>query len=169
MIAPNSRLVRQGLLKSPKKRKSVKDWWPGGLPTPYLATQYEVTESSGASTAFEALSWKEAKKKAREWIIEGDYPDLDETTWIDGLILREDGEQITITVRIDPTEPPCTPGSNHDWGREQVSGHGGGIISTRECRICGLEETVDTWATRPDTGEEGFRSVGYTWKEVRRS
>jgi len=75
----------------------------------------------------------------------------------------------THTVRIDPTEPPCTPGSNHDWGREQVSGHGGGIISTRECRICGLEETVDTWATRPDTGEEGFRSVGYTWKEVRRS
>lgn len=83
----------------------------------------------------------------------------------------------TITVAIDPPEPECRTRADgawvthpeHDWqddGTEGfanvVRGNGGGVIMQYRCAHCGLVRVVDTWATRPDNGQQGLTSVRYS-------
>lgn len=69
--------------------------------------------------------------------------------------------------------PPCEDGSeDHDWqapygivgGIEDNPGcwgHGGGVVYHEVCMRCGLTRTTDTWAQRPDNGEQGLTAVSY--------
>lgn len=100
---------------------------------------------------------------------------FDVRTWLLGL--DEDGDEVEVgeayvTVRIDPDEPRCIEGEEHDWqsplevvgGIEEnpgVIGHGGGVICKRVCAKCGRYRLTDSWAQRSDTGEQGLDSVEY--------
>ncbi len=65
------------------------------------------------------------------------------------------------TVKIDPVEPKCKCRHGHDWVQFSVVGNGGGVICHDRCSWCGVVMITDTWAQRPDTGEQGLRSVSY--------
>ena len=78
----------------------------------------------------------------------------------------------TITISIEPDEPDCVDGEIHDWqtpieivgGIESnpgVQGHGGGVVCHECCMRCGCARITDSWAQRPDTGEQGLESVEY--------
>ncbi len=110
-----------------------------------------------------------------------DSDDCDGTLWIDVEVCRvcdhdEDTEcdcaddREKSAVQLDPDEPECA-GSEHMWESPEwlgglkenpgVWGHGGGVLITKACTRCGCGKHINTWAQRPDTGEQGFESVRY--------
>lgn len=77
----------------------------------------------------------------------------------------------THTIEIPPTVPDCC-GGEHEFrspfsvvgGCKEnpgVYGHGGGVIMTEVCCLCGCYQITDTWAQNPENGEQGLRSVEY--------
>lgn len=81
------------------------------------------------------------------------------------------GERNCITITIDAEEPDCS-GDDHDWqspigvvgGIKEnpgVCGNGGGVIVMEVCAHCGRYRETNTWAQRPDTGEQGLTEVSY--------
>lgn len=75
-------------------------------------------------------------------------------------------------IAIDPTEPECVDGGDHDWqsphelvgGCESnpgVWGSGGGVRMQTVCMHCGCARTADTWAQDPTDGEQGLTSTSY--------
>lgn len=149
---------------------------------------YVVTDGEGSDVVIEAPTAEEA---AQEFIETGAYEPPTATEWVDVRVaalppdsglepgdewlsegLRESLEWDRVTVRIDPEEPECSATDGHDWRSPHsvvggvkenpgVWGHGGGVIITEVCRHCGVYRVTDTWATRPDTGDQGLRSVEY--------
>ena len=76
-------------------------------------------------------------------------------------------------IAIEPIEPDCVDGEDHDWqapheivgGSEDnpgVWGSGGGVLIERVCVHCGCARTIDTWAQDPTDGEQGLESTKYT-------
>lgn len=138
-------------------------------PRPWILRDGE----SGTEERIDACDLDEARERAEEWARGGDY-DVEGTIWVDVAILDPASrERIdSVTVQIDQPEPECARGNEHDWQspheivgglRENpgVIGHGGGVIITEVCMHCGCARITDTWAQRPDTGEQGLRSVSY--------
>ena len=124
----------------------------------------KYTLSDGDSEfEIEAADNRDADLAARIWLRCGDYldPETPKTTWIDCRISGND-EEWTITVQLDPPEPECV--GEHSWKEVpgSVRGHGGGVKLTEFCKRCGVYRHIDTWAQRPDTGEEGFETVWYS-------
>lgn len=118
-----------------------------------------------------------------DWLRDGDWDTSEGTIWVDGNALPLDpvtGDAITtpvfevhVTVRIDPEEPQCATGREHKWSSPHsvlgglkdnpgVRGHGGGVIIREVCKHCRRYKETDTWAQRPDTGEQGLTSVAYS-------
>ncbi len=108
-----------------------------------------------------------------EGCTDGDYGAVTSTIWTDiHAVCKESDEHESVTVEIEPDEPRCENGHAHDWqsphevlgGLKEnpgVQGHGGGVIITEVCAHCGTYRVTDTWAQRPDTGEQGLTSVAY--------
>lgn len=107
------------------------------------------------------------------------WPDAEGTIWID-VEVRCDltGECDTDTVALDEDAPDCTE-TEHVWCSPHVLlggiaenpgcwGHGGGVVIREVCRHCLVTRITDTWAHRPDTGEQGLTSVSYDdeWQHV---
>jgi len=83
------------------------------------------------------------------------------TVWISyGVrsLLHDDGADNTVT--IDPTEPKCAEGHDHEWKDGGVHGNGGGVVSTDVCVHCGLVRATDTWA-QDGNGQRGLTSILY--------
>lgn len=127
-----------------------------------------------------------ARKAAQQYVDDGDYgqEQVDSTAWVDvavwrvGVALDKDGDVYPgeiddsrrwHTIAIDPEEPECVA-DEHDWHSPHsvvggiaenpgVWGHGGGVIVKEVCAHCGVYRIRDTWAQRPDTGEQGLESV----------
>lgn len=134
-------------------------------------------DNDGGSEVIEAESLEDAREQAREFARDGDYGDVESTIWVDWTLSAKDKhgndkEVASGTVAIDPTEPECGHAEGHDWrspysllgGLKEnpgVWGHGGGVIIHEVCVRCGCERVTDTWAQRPDNGEQGLRSVRY--------
>lgn len=136
-------------------------------------------DDSNAEIDYDGMSAEDA---AQEYVNGGDWGDRDHTMWFtiytwregideNGEIVRWDEDTHTIT--LDPDEPDCKDGQEHDWqspheilgGIEENPGvwcHGGGVIIREVCMHCGCERATDTWAQNPETGEQGLRSVAYT-------
>lgn len=81
-----------------------------------------------------------------------------------------DSEWIRIT--LEPNEPECEEGEDHDWQspieivggiaeNPGVWGHGGGVIITVICMHCGTERVTDTWAQDMSDGVQGLKSTSY--------
>lgn len=126
---------------------------------------------------------------ARQYVEGGDWGDeRTRTDWVDvwawrRALVLDDGQVITIdldqarhTIEIEPEEPECEHADGHDWHEWRVCGHGGGVIIKEVCAHCARYRIHDTWAQRPDTGEQGLESVEYCepdeisreWVEERR-
>jgi hypothetical protein len=141
-------------------------------------TRYELNDGISYHS-IEAATADAAEAEARRWIEGGDYmcTENPRTTWVDCRITEvdandepvDDGESWTITVQIDPPVPACTDAAGHDWqpGPDGVRGHGGGVIARDYCGWCGTYKAVDTWAQRPDTGEQGLTSIRYEEADTR--
>lgn len=89
---------------------------------------------------------------------------------IDGDIVQVDRD--SYTIRVDPDEPECSDGEDHDWqspleivgGIKEnpgVWGHGGGVVIQEVCMRCGCGKLIDTWAQDPQNGRQGLTSVSY--------
>ena len=123
---------------------------------------------------------------ASDYVSEGDWGDSDRTSWVHvttwrrSVTIDSDGDvdevkidQDTHTVEIEPTEPDCADGHEHEWTNPHdvvggVEGNpgcwgngGGGIILHEVCPHCGWTRITDTWAQDPVTGEQGLTSVEY--------
>jgi hypothetical protein len=157
------------------------------LQTSLLASDEEIEftfrdAESGVTHQIMAKTEKAAIARAREWAREGDYGEIESTIWVDVYVSQEtdqnydsergSDEETRVTLSIDPEEPDCAEGHEHDWktpysvlgGLKEnpgVQGHGGGAICKEVCAHCGVYKITDTWAQRPDNGEQGLRSVSY--------
>lgn len=138
---------------------------------PRLLNRWILIEGGHEYDTIDADSAEDALDAARGNVDAANY-DLGRTIWIDFSVRNEvTGETDSGTEQLDPDEPYCT-GASHDWqsphevlgGLEEnpgVWGHGGGVIIRRVCAHCGAYRITDTWAQRPDTGEQGLTSIRY--------
>jgi len=126
------------------------------------------------------------REAAEEYVSDGDWGDPEAGTswvgvsvWRQGQVADDDGalEEVRVdyeshTITIEPEEPSCRAGHDHEWCspyevlgglRENPGcwGHGGGVIVREVCRHCGVYRVTDTWAQDPDTGEQGLTGVSY--------
>lgn len=125
---------------------------------------FELREEGDWYETVDATSVEDALAHARAGVDADNYGEFDSTIWIDVAVRCEfTDEEGSATVRLDPEEPECLDGCDHFWHTVPGSlrGHGGGVRYSEACEICGLGKHVDTWAQRPDTGEQGFHSIGY--------
>lgn len=137
------------------------------------ARPFELCEEGIWYDTVQASSLEEALQAARDGADRANYNDAGGTLWIDVRVRCElTGEEESDTVQLDADEPECEDGEEHDWqspveivgGIKEnpgVWGHGGGVIIHEVCLRCGCKRTTDTWAQRPDTGEQGLHSVSY--------
>jgi hypothetical protein len=124
-------------------------------------------------TVIEAESMEAAVKLATEWVRAGDWGEFQKTKWVDFSIQEQGSDHHDeYTVTIDPKEPECAEDCTHEWvipievvgGVKEnpgVYGHGGGVTMTSICKHCGWYRIIDTWAQRPDNGEQGLEGTEY--------
>lgn len=117
------------------------------------------------------------KEAAQEYVDSGDWGVIEKTIWIsvNTWQVNDDGEVVNEsehTIALDPEEPDCCEGEEHDWrspveivgGIKEnpgVWGHGGGVIIKEVCMNCGCGKVTDTWAQNPEDGVQGLTSVEY--------
>lgn len=123
----------------------------------------------------------DADSAREQYVQDGDWGEDSATSWVtvysyrkgvaaDGSI--EDVDRESDDVAIDPTEPDCHDGEDHDWqtpheivgGIEENPGcwgHGGGVYIHHVCLKCGCRMTTDSWAQNPSNGVQGLDSVEY--------
>lgn len=134
--------------------------------------QWTIYFPDGPSWVLGVMGIFEAREAAEAAIREGDYGKIASTIWVDARIGSETDHEETLTAQIDPEEPDCADGKEHDWqspheivgGLKEnpgVWGHGGGVKINECCMNCGAGKFTDTWAQRPDTGEQGLISIRY--------
>lgn len=118
-------------------------------------------QSGGIVEEIEADSSREAAEK---YVAGGDWADEGRTFFVQ---VQVDGgdDHTSHKVQVDPAEPPCLGGDEHDWKDGPVRGSGGGVAYTDTCRRCGLRRHTDTWATDPSDGTQGHRTVRYSTPE----
>jgi hypothetical protein len=117
--------------------------------------------SDSDPVALDATSESSARAEAHELLADWYATDIESTIWCDFELVADGIEGGRETAAFDPPEPACTADDGHDWDGPTVSGNGGGVIMTESCPTCGLRRVTDTWAQRPDTGEQGLRSISY--------
>lgn len=134
---------------------------------------WRLIEGGNAYETAWARSAAAALRIARDNVDADAYDHDDGTVYVDIRVECELTDELdTDTVVIEQREPPCEEGMMHDWRtpydvlgglRENpgIWGHGGGVIMRSLCRHCGRYRIVDTWAQRPDTGEQGLVETTY--------
>lgn len=130
---------------------------------------------------------RSASEARRAYVDSANWGVVDETTWVgvrawrrlvallaDGAVVTDDDslDDGFGRVAIEPEEPPCADGHDHDFrsphwlvggcdSNPGVWGHGGGVIMRAGCRHCGCGCVVDTWAQDPEDGTQGLTSTRY--------
>lgn len=123
-----------------------------------------------------------AREAAQEYVDGGDWGEGAGTVCVDVHVtpLDEDGSEIEdegewITVTIEPEEPDCLDGEDHDWqspltllgGLEENPGvwgsDHGGLHITEVCARCGIYRVTDTGATNRSNGQ---RMTSVTFRDA---
>lgn len=150
-------------------------------PRPWILLDLDSGPSGGwVSKRLSPCSLEEARAQARAWAQIGEADTSEGPVWADIAIVdplwpgsgdwAEYSEEV-VTTQVEEDEPECTRPA-HAWhspheivgGCESNPGvwaSGGGVAIHEVCRHCGCARITDTWAQRPDTGEQGLRSVTY--------
>jgi hypothetical protein len=102
-----------------------------------------------------------AREAAEEYARSCDYDTDDKTIFVTVAVKDSEGDSQSIKVVFDPDEPDCEDGYEHEWREDSRQGNGGGVIVVDECCWCGARRTTDTWATDPDDGSQGHRTIRY--------
>lgn len=135
--------------------------------------QYEFRLSEGGQhyDSELAANAEDALEIAVRNFDESVYQPVESTTWVDITVYcPETDESASTTMTVHPVEPQCSAAKHHWYSPEflggckenpGVWGHGGGAIITECCMHCGCARITDTWAQRPDTGEQGLESISY--------
>ena len=137
---------------------------------------YALHDDSGATTEVSANLMTEALRKAEEWVRTIDWIDSGQPSTVFLTVTVRDlatSEEDQTTVTIEPDEPECIDGAEHDWqapygivgGIEQnpgVWGHGGGVRIKTVCMRCGCGRLINAWAENPSNGEQGLTAVSYS-------
>lgn len=136
-------------------------------------TTYEVRDHA-CSDEFTANDDAAALAYAKQWLADGDWP-REETQYLSASVYRMPENECVgdATLTLQPLPPTCAGGHDHDWCRPRsvvgglkenpgVFGSGGGVKIVEVCRHCGQRQHTDTWATNPNTGEQGVERVWYT-------
>jgi hypothetical protein len=123
-------------------------------------TEYRVSDGV-SETVVDAHNIETAMELAKVWLSGGDYLDPEDpvTVWVDATV-TDGADTARVTVKFDPPEPRCTQEA-HSWQQDYVHGHGPGVLVREYCCNCGAWRVTDTWAQRPDTGEQGLEKVCY--------
>lgn len=129
---------------------------------------WSITEGGVEYATTLASGPDEALKIARD-LVDPDSYDFSSTMWLDiWVVCVTTAERAKDTVQLEPPDPPCARGrTSHEWnspwsvvGGDEANpgvwGHGGGVRIKEVCCRCGSYRLTDTWATRPDTGEQGY-------------
>jgi hypothetical protein len=139
-----------------------------------MKAQKIYANDGNCEVAYEGLTASEA---AQKYVDDGEWGEIKSTVWISVSTYRKDADgdiydEESHTIAIDPDEPDCVDGEEHDWqspyellgGLEEnpgAQGHGGGVICKYACAHCGAYKITDSWAQNPETGEQGLDSVEY--------
>lgn len=112
-----------------------------------------------------AIEAPTSRAAAEQYVEGGDWAKHSETTWISVSVWERGHGRThadTIKVEVQPDEPDCHDGRDHEWmDRDDLRGHGAGVVYTEACRHCGTVRTIDTWAMDPADGAQGLESVSY--------
>lgn len=134
-----------------------------------LPGKYRVVDTNGSSVTEHLSSADEADalEDAEEWLRDGGWDTSNGTVFVTARVdVAAPGEESgwneirEIELALNPAEPKCAPGREHEWDERSVVGHGGGVIIEDACTACGAVRTTDTWAQGPN-GKQGYRSVSY--------
>lgn len=135
-----------------------------------IAYKLTALDGSGVTSLIEASTLDEAHEMAGAWAREGDYHGDGfgrGTVWVDVRIewTDSDGESrvdMARSIAIDPPAPRCARSNEHTWRAVGVWPSGARTRGTDVCAKCGVAKHWDSFAQRPDTGEQGLSSVRYT-------
>jgi hypothetical protein len=138
--------------------------------------KYELREEGYVFATVDAESAEAALDDADE-PDRSDYNDDDgrtATIWVEWYAVNtdDDDDRASKTWTLEPDEPECSGGGDHDWQspfeivggvRENpgVWGHGGGVTIDECCMRCGCRKHTDTWATNPTDGTQGHTTIAY--------
>ena len=145
---------------------------------------YIFTDTAGGQKTIQADFDRDAIERAKEWVAEGDFGDVNETLWASARVreacplcwgvgkhaddCKRSNEGLldrVVRAAVEPLAPPCSGKEGHEWSSDfivpSVRAHGGGIILTECCMHCGCARITDTWAQDLSTGKEGLRSTRY--------
>jgi hypothetical protein len=121
----------------------------------------------------EHASLADAIESAVAGVDRANYGDAEGTIYISvSVYCGLTGEEASRTVTLNPDEPECVDGEEHDWQSPHeilgglsenpgVMGHGGGVIVEEVCMRCGCARMTDTYAQDMSTGIQGYTSVSY--------
>ena len=112
-----------------------------------------------------AISAESAEEAARVFASEADWPTESKTYWVEVLVQQASSSRMDwakpCQVAIEPQEPACEYGHEHEYEEGTVWGHGGGVVVTERCAACGLQRITDTWAQCRATGKQGLEATEY--------
>jgi hypothetical protein len=124
----------------------------------------------------------DGRDAAETYVDGGDWGDNACTTWahvyawprytVLDVVVDDLKARCSHRIEIEPQEPSCISGDNHDWDSPYeivggiketpgVWGHGGGVVMNECCMRCGCAKITDTWAQDRYNGEQGLTSVRY--------
>ena len=156
-----------------------------------MAKTYIVVDKSAEEylDILSASTLEEARKQAIDFCCEG-YERETEPVWVDyelyeadqipdnlhdGAILSNQEKELqdniesgsirlieSDTLVTEPPAPKCkSDEGEHRFVEYSVVGNGGGVIIRDECKYCKVRKVTDTWAQKPDSGEQGYTTVTY--------
>lgn len=141
-----------------------------------LAREYGTSVWVADCDGGEAVEYPHATKRreaAEAYVEGGEWGDpCEDTVWITtstwqrftlgGCRVDDHASSCAVKVSIEPIEPECAEGQEHDWqdhGHDRC--HGAGIVGSVRCRYCGAVRITDTYAQDPEDGEQGMTSTRY--------
>ena len=125
--------------------------------------EYEISEQGYVFTTIEADDVDEALELV-DAPDPGDYGSPSSTIWVEwhAVAVADRDDSSSRIFQLDPVEPDCEAGKDHDWrDHDPARGSGGGVKYSERCEHCGAVRWIDTWATNPANGTQGHRSIEY--------
>lgn len=118
-------------------------------------------DDGNAEVLIQASSPEEA---AREYV--SAFEPREKTYWVSVHVWTETEETDEhIKVAVEPLEPKCVRGHEHNWEYRGAVGSGGGVLVRETCSHCGKVRLTNTWAHDPVDGEQGLRQVSFSEAE----